>query len=413
MNRAILEPCLPLFYILLGSFFALFLSIRLSGARWNLSRLKQLHTCQDGGVQSLAFVLTLPFFILIVTFILQISQLIVAMMGVHYSAYAGVRAAVVWLPASVSDRGITPHNPDIDPWSPDYNPGSMIEPPNQVVAPYRTTQDLLCEYHNPWDPPYRVTMGPQALQSSSKYRRIWTAAVLGMAPFSPSDDKGLFVGNRYSTMNSAANATRNIYLAMANEFETRNPNKTRNQANIASNQITRKIAWAERNTLVFAEWRDLHQSAGPHTLNGPTYNPWNHTNYNPQSNGYFEFQENEVGWQDPVTVHVYHRFALLPGPARWLNVLGRRNSDGDKLKDSTAKQDRFLYWDWNDDPGSDPTSRFPYRHRHMDTVDPSERQRYESHEADETGTWTIVIHGSATMNNDGLIPLFPEQQDDF
>jgi hypothetical protein len=401
MTRAILEPCLPLLYILLGSFFALFLTIRLSGARWNLSRLKQLHTCQDGGVQSLAFVLTLPFFILIVTFILQISQLIVAMMGVHYSAYAGVRAAVVWLPAAVSDSTFVSYF-DVERKS--LLVSRMIEPPNTIDSPY-----LLAEYDDTRDQ-FRMTIGPQALESSGKYRRIWTASILAMAPFCPSDDKGLTPGNRSWSMNSSAMSTRSIYLSMANEIETRNPEKTRNQANIASNQINRKIAWAERNTLVFVEWQDLHgddNSLGRSrlTMRGPTYNPWD---YLP-----IPHQENEVGWQDPVTVHVYHRFALLPGPARWLNVLGRRNSDGDKLKDSTAKQDRFLYWDWNDDPGSDPTSRFPYRHRHMDTVDPSERQRYESHEADETKTWTIVIHGSATMNNDGLIPLFPEQQDEF
>lgn len=401
MNRAIIEPCLPLLYILLGSFFALFLTIRLSGARWNLSRLKQLHTCQDGGVQSLAFVLTLPFFILIVTFILQISQLIVAMMGVHYSAYAGVRAAVVWLPASVSDSTFVSYF-DIERKS--LLVRRMIEPPNTIDTPY-----LLAEYDETRDQ-LRMTIGPQSLENSGKYRRIWTASVLAMAPFCPSDDKGLTPGNRSWSMNSSAMSTRSIYLSMANDIETRNPEKMRNQSNIASNQITRKIAWAERNTLVFVEWQDLHgdvNSLGRSrlTMRGPTYNPWD---YPP-----IAYQQNEVGWQDPVTVHVYHRFALLPGPARWLNVLGRRNSDGDKLKDSTAKRDRFLYWDWNDDPGSDPTSRFPFRHRHVATVDPIERQRFESHEADETKTWTIVIHGSATMNNDGLIPLFPEQQDEF
>jgi hypothetical protein len=46
---------------------------------------------------------------------------------------------------------------------------------------------------------------------------------------------------------------------------------------------------------------------------GPTYNPRGHPDpdvppWNPQ----------EVGWQDPVTVWVQHRFALLPGPGRFL-----------------------------------------------------------------------------------------------
>jgi hypothetical protein len=411
MTRAILEPCLPLFYVLLGSFFALFLTVRLSGARAELSRLKQLHSCQDGGVQSLAFVLTLPFFILIVTFIVQISQLIIAMMGVHYAAYAGVRAAVVWLPASVSTSY---HSSDIPHFDAQSREDLLwpIEPPNMVGTPL-----LLEEYHPAVHEVLRVTMGPQAQESSGKYRRIRTASVLAMAPFCPSDDKGLVPGNRIPSMAYAAEATRRTYLALANPIESRNTERSRNQANIAGNQINRKIAWAERNTLVFVEWFDLHQENGRHSTNGPTYKP-DYVYSQVPVNDYFQNYDSathrrKIGWQDPVTVHVYHRVALLPGPARWLNQLGRRNQDGDKLRDSTARQDRFLYWNWNDEPGSDPNSRFPFRHRSPMTVDPSERQPYESHEADETKTWTIVIHGSATMNNDGLIPLFPEQQDDF
>src|SRR5262249_51922307 len=49
--------------------------------------------------------------------------------------------------------------------------------------------------------------------------------------------------------------------------------------------------------------------------------------YNPAGHPTVTHVSSEVGWQDPVRVTVKHKFALLPGPARWL-VKGIANSDG-------------------------------------------------------------------------------------
>ena len=66
MHRAILIQCLPAVAALAVSFLTLVALVKFSGARLNLRRLRELHGCQDGGVQSLAFVLTLPVFIMFV-----------------------------------------------------------------------------------------------------------------------------------------------------------------------------------------------------------------------------------------------------------------------------------------------------------------------------------------------------------
>ena len=99
MHRQILEACLPFATVIIVAFGVLHLTIRLSHARWNWKRLRFLHKDQAGGVQSLAFVLTMPVFMAVVSLIVQVSQLMLGMIGVHYAAYAGARAASVWIPA--------------------------------------------------------------------------------------------------------------------------------------------------------------------------------------------------------------------------------------------------------------------------------------------------------------------------
>jgi hypothetical protein len=102
MNRAVLHACLPWLAVLAGSLLAAYLLVRFSGARPSLRRLRRLHENQVGGVQSLSFVLALPLFIMIMLFIVQISQLMIGIIVVHYTAYATARSASVWIPAGVA-----------------------------------------------------------------------------------------------------------------------------------------------------------------------------------------------------------------------------------------------------------------------------------------------------------------------
>ncbi|MDB4778392.1 pilus assembly protein, partial [bacterium] len=85
--------CWPWAILLVGSVVVARLLIGASGAKLNWQRLKLINRCQEGSVQSLAFVLTLPFFVMIMMLIVQASQVMVANVAVHYSAYAAARSA--------------------------------------------------------------------------------------------------------------------------------------------------------------------------------------------------------------------------------------------------------------------------------------------------------------------------------
>src|SRR5580704_4573888 len=104
MHRAILAACFPWFLWLLAGFAGLWLLARISGARLELGRLRSLHRSEEGGIQTLSFVLTLPIFMMIVLFIVQVSQLMIGIVVVHYAAFAAARAASVWLPAEMQNE---------------------------------------------------------------------------------------------------------------------------------------------------------------------------------------------------------------------------------------------------------------------------------------------------------------------
>ena len=348
MHRVILQACLPCFIALIAAFALAVAVVKISGANLNWRRLRQLHACQDGGVQSLSFVLTLPLFIFIVMFILQVSQLMIGTIVVHYSAFAAARAASVWIPAEV---------------------GTELE--NRVNLPPEAS-----------DASQRLLLVPVADQQSAarnsyKYSRIRMAAILGCAPIAPSRD---LPGDRSSlpaaTLN-AIDATQRMYQRLVPGSFERTPRIPK--------RLENKIAYADRNTLVFVEWRDANNGNAPNTLEGPTYNPVAHPcagnppipgcPQNPRPLDMFEYKPNEVGWQDATTVFVVHRFALLPGPGKLLSEhLVRRVGMPSRLQ-------QFLPADWlNSARGGD-------------------------------GSYVVLMPASATISNEGLRSVVPYQQD--
>ncbi len=88
MGRAVLLACLPWLGWLILSAAVLFLLAGASRARLEAGRLRQLHADQRGSAQSLSFVLTLPLFVMILLLIVQVSQLMIGTVVVHYAAYA-------------------------------------------------------------------------------------------------------------------------------------------------------------------------------------------------------------------------------------------------------------------------------------------------------------------------------------
>src|SRR5260370_24318979 len=185
MHRAILEACFPWFLWLLAAFAGLCLVAKVSGARLETARLRRLHRCQEGSVQTLSFVLTLLIFMMIVLFIVQVSQLMIGITVVHYAAFAAARAAVVWLAAEMPDE---PEN-TIDPIAID----------DTSVYPAWMS---------------RVVVFNQIPSGRAwKYNKIWSAAALANIPIAPSHQ--YLNASALSSFNSnLGNTTAMMYRAM-------------------------------------------------------------------------------------------------------------------------------------------------------------------------------------------------------
>jgi hypothetical protein len=234
---------------------------------------------ERGGVQSLAFVLTFPVFLLLVLFIAQLSQLMIGVVIVHYAAFASARAASVWIPADVDDASR---------FSGGDSSGQNELPP--FLAPgqtWRLSQDVVDGLNN------------------RKCREIWSSAALACVPLAPS-------GGRTSGRSSLTAASVSGSLAMV--VQAIDPS-ARNNA-ILPRRVANKVAYSFANTTVDLDFTD-RSSQGAQGI--ATYNPIGHP--------HVEYLPSEVGWQDPVTVTVHHKFVLLPGPGRWL-AAGIANRDG-------------------------------------------------------------------------------------
>jgi hypothetical protein len=276
VGRAALQACLPWLGLLLASSLAACLVLRVSQSRPRLGRLWQLHRDEAGSVQSLSFVLTLPIFIWIMMFIVQVSQLMIGTIVVHYAAFAAARSAAVWIPAALSGEGancvgafsVDPSAADqqlpvLDPTSPSYGPtaGGVT----YIVA----------------------AQGP-------KYEQIRAAAAMACMPICPSRDLAVQLpGSATATLD----ALKRVYAAMV-------PSSTANTRINA--RLQNKLAYALQSTQV--EVRFYHKNSEP-----PLIPP------DPATGGLVDIQPHELGWQDPITVTVKHNFALLPGPGRLLS----------------------------------------------------------------------------------------------
>ena len=291
MHRAVLEACLPSLVALVVAFVLLAGLMRLCSrgvsCRQAFERLRSLHRCEQGAVQSLSFVLTLPIFIVICMFIVQVSQLMIGVMVVHYAAYAAARSAVVWIPAQVDDLG-----------------------QNKLGPPITTEAPVL------------LSANGSLVRENFKYRKIFEAAAIACAPISPSRDVG------YDTDDLSTGAA----VVMKELFRTQSPESARNSR--IPDRIDHKLAYSFQNTAVRVEFIDKN------TFRGPTYNP-RVPMRNPQTGGVLSdasgevirlWDPHEVGWEDPVRVLVTHEFALLPGPGRVLaKYLVRNGNEPDRV----------------------------------------------------------------------------------
>ena len=285
MARAVLMACWPWFLALLASVAVLYVLARASRARFEWRRLLRLHADQHGSVESLSFVLTLPIFIWVLMFIVQVSQLMIGQVVVHYAAYAGARAAAVWIPA-------------------DYSTQNALEGSNCVVGySYGSaTTDSTTE-----SPGATYLVEP----SGVKYEKIRLAAVLGCLPISPSRNLGA----------SLSGADAMVAADLVAAYNALTQSSTGVTSNAVTNRIQNKLSFADANTAI--EITFFHSDAEvPPNVGGPAPA----VNFIGTMGGdcYLNggtvpcFYSNEIGWRDPITVTVTHNLALLPGPGRLL-----------------------------------------------------------------------------------------------
>ncbi|MGO9112188.1 MAG: TadE/TadG family type IV pilus assembly protein [Thermoguttaceae bacterium] len=304
MARAVLMACLPWFELLLMLILAAWVLVRSSRAQLRLGRLFELHRDEVGSVQSLSFVLTLPLFIMIMMMIVQVSQLMIGTVVVHYAAFAAARSAAVWIPAAMAD----PEGPccissyAVDPDAPDQVAPEL----DPTAADYGPSSGGLT---------YKIEPG------SPKFNKVASAAVLACVPISPSRDLGL----------QAPTATQ-MDAVLKNAYGALSPSSSSNPA--IGPRLDRKLAYALQYTDV--QIRFVHKNREP-----PLQTYYEQSYYDPRDyvpSDYGEFYDNEVGWQDTITVTVNYQFPLLPGPGRMLARYVVGPSGTDKVAATIQKQ---------------------------------------------------------------------------
>jgi hypothetical protein len=281
MNESLFEACLPWAICLIAAVVAARCLVWLSGARLRLVRLRSVHRCELGSVQSLSFVLTLPFFVMIIMLIVQASHIMIANIVVHYAAFASARSAVVWIPANVN----------------------LDETANRIsaFAEIQTTSE---------GTQYRVyPAGP-------KFSKIQQAAALACLSLGPSRDLGYPLPPQYGpTQMSLINLYRGLDAESVNN-------------SLISTRLTNKLAYTVANTNVDVTFWHRY---GPHER---FRDPPLQVRYGVRP--YIdEYYPNEVGWQDHITATVTYNLPLLPGPVR-LFAPATRTQDGSSRVDQSG-----------------------------------------------------------------------------
>jgi hypothetical protein len=286
MSRELIIACSPFLAGIAVSVVVLRVLIGISGARFQLPQLRRLHSDEQGAVQSLSFVLTLPLFVMIMLFIVQLSQLTLGRLMVEYSAYAAARAAIVWIPASLGDD-----------FENENRIGSFRPMPTAATDEAGNSFSVY-----------------QVAPDTSKFEKIRLAAVSAVLSICPSRNTGITMD---STSLAITDSLEHSYQAMspASASNSRIPTRLRN-----------KLAYALQNTEVEIEVR--HKDSEPELeavdINGTPF-----------------FAFNEYGWQDQLVVTVSHNFALLPGPGRFLaKSTPRRDGDPSNSRDNVAARIR-------------------------------------------------------------------------
>lgn len=317
MHRAVLQACLPWFaWLCLASVVAI-LMVQYCGGRIDWRRLRQLRRCEEGAVHSLSLVLTLPVFLMLILFIVQISQIMVGLMMVHYAAFAGARAASVWIPSEVVPIATFTD----DPARVYRQVPEGLEPANVVAGNINSAVLLAGGF---------ASLTNQNGAGSVKYQKVVQAAVIPLLTISPSRRTG------NGQLPTGFQATYDALVKIYGEIDP----KSRTNG-LMPQRLKNKLSYAAQFTTVELGWQNVRRP-WPDVMGGPTYNPFMHPvpwipRWNP----------NEIGFRDPITVEVRHQFALLPGIGRILATRNKTPGVTDPVAGRIGQQKsggEDLYW---------------------------------------------------------------------
>ncbi|HAA48266.1 MAG TPA: hypothetical protein DCE43_00995 [Planctomycetaceae bacterium] len=370
--QVILDDCRPALVALCAAMVALVVVIRVSGCRFDIRRLRQLHHCQRGGVQSLSFILTLPMFVMLVMFIVQVSQLMIGQVVINNAAYGAARSLAAWVPQHVIEI------------EPDARTDAFgLEPHFQNAI-----RDTGLRPNSPYGYWYVggsrtdgfVGGGQQSTENIFKLDFPFRSAVTACATISPSQHLGLELTGRAQDHFLATQDAWQHFVGPA-------------VAGSNASRLYNKYCYSYWNTELWIRFTDANVQYPPgeatrDSRQGPTYNPYWHDLQNEDDK--YKWKSYEIGWRDPITVTVRHNLALLPGPGRFLaKHLVRSDAPADLVSHRISQWagPRRQHNPENDGDSGDTST--PHDPRYNKRV------------------YTTAIWARATIINDGIKSLVP------
>ena len=104
MFHELTESVIDIWIIWLVTVVVLLFFARRLFARFSWRNVKQFHAGESGASYALPYVLTFPFFVLLMALMMQTSLVIMCKIGTVYSAHAAARTAIVWRSADPNDE---------------------------------------------------------------------------------------------------------------------------------------------------------------------------------------------------------------------------------------------------------------------------------------------------------------------
>ena len=359
--------CLAIMAVLL---LTLCLLVRISGGRKRQRIVWGLHGDQQGSVQSLSFVLTLPVFIMIIMAVVQIGQIMMAQVVVEYAALASARAASVWT-STFTKRGENYSDSHV----------SQIEQQRNCLGDRREPIGTEAKVAK-----YRIVTSDK---KHTKVGQIEKAAHMACLPICPS--RWPYLGEPMlsdtDTIDTHASLVK-AYNQMAGEHSSASEQAI-------SDRLKKKYAYSKKNTTVKIEidhplqsepsldqvyqWGyqvnrvyvqtypdldtrrlvlalpacdlfccDIIPYASEYAGDAlPYLNPpiqGDKCDYlieftaDDQFGESLNYKKNQIGWQDRITITVTHHLALLPGPGKILSRMIHGDAATRSLGDTVEQQ---------------------------------------------------------------------------